>query len=93
VIKRRGIFEGPEWDKSRKEIDPDIARFDEGFAWVVEHISTKPLEATYPFITAEYRIHRSWYPNVAEVWTYFRIEPDDDNCTLLWLVGRGFRVG
>lgn len=91
--KRRGLFEGPEWQESRKKIDHDIQRFDEGFAWALEHISVEPREGTTPFLTDDHRIHRSWYPNVPEVWIYFRIEPDDDNCILLWMEGRGFRVG
>jgi hypothetical protein len=93
VAKLRGIFEGPEWGPSRLKIDHDQRRFDENFRWVVEHISRNPREATTPFLEDNHRIHRSWYPNVAELWVFFRIEPDDDNCTLLWMEGRGFRVG
>lgn len=91
--KRRGIFEGDEWDVSRQQIDVDIQRFDESFAWVFEHISVEPREGTTAFLSDDHRILRVWYPNVAEVWVYFRIEPGDSDCTLLWMVGRGHRVG
>jgi hypothetical protein len=93
VKRRRGLFEGPQWDVSRRKIDTDIKRFDEGFAWALEHISVEPREGTTPFVTDDYRILEVWYPNVAKVFVFFRIEPDDDNCTLLWMHGRGFRVG
>jgi hypothetical protein len=91
------LFEGPQWDESRQAIDPDLKRFDEAFRFIEENISVEPRENTTPFLSDDHRILVSPIPGVAELWVYFRIEPDDDNCTLLWIESRGatlgFRIG
>lgn len=48
---------------------------------------------TTAFLTENHRVMRIALPNAPEVWVYFRIEAGDDNCTLLWMEGRGIRVG
>jgi hypothetical protein len=95
--KWRGLTEGDEWGESRKKLDPSAKRFDEAFLWFAEHIATKPRVNTTPFLDEDRRILIANLPGIAELWIYFRIEPDDDTCTLLWLGSRGprilFRVG
>ncbi len=93
MIKWRGVFEGDEWNASREKIDRDSPRFDEMLRWVLEHISRKPREATTPFCDEDHRIIVANLPGVADLWIYFRIEPDDNNCTLLWIESRGGQVG
>jgi hypothetical protein len=89
--KMRGVFEGPEWDTSRTGLSPET--FDDVFRFALFNISAAPKVNTTPFLTDDYRILRTSLPNVVEVWVYFRIEPDDNNCTLLWMHCRGLRVG
>lgn len=91
--KRRGLFEGPEWDASRERVDPSIQRFDEAFRFIAENISVAPMVNSTPFLGEDYRIIVEKFPGIAEVWIYFRIEPDDDNCTLLWIESKGGQVG
>ena len=92
VTKWRGLFEGDEWDSCRRKLDPNLPRFDEVFRWMGEHISRKPREATTPFGDDDHRVMVALIPGVAELWIYFRIEPDDNNCTLLWIESKGDRV-
>lgn len=95
--KYRGIFEGSEWDACRQKIDPDLRRFDEAFRFAYYNIAVEPRINTTPFLSENHRILRVNFPGVAELWVYFRIEPDDNNCTLLWIHSTldtiGFRVG
>lgn len=92
--RSRGIFEGPEWGPSlaAAKISPEL--WDMGFLWAIENISVQPLENTTPFLSHEYRLIQVFIPNRMLGWVYFRIEDDDENCTLLWLEARWYtRVG
>jgi hypothetical protein len=89
----RGLFEGPEWDACRERIGLTVETFDEVFRFAAENISVAPQVNTTPFLTDDYRIMRLSLPNVLELWVFFRIDSDDENCTLLWMEGRGLRVG
>lgn len=89
--KWRGLFEGPDWDPSQTNLSTET--FDEVFRFAAENIATAPLVNSTPFLTDRHRIMRLTLPNVVELWVYFRIEDDDENCTLLWLVARGIRIG
>jgi hypothetical protein len=89
--KMRGIFEGAEWDSSKTGLSAET--FDEVFRFALFNIAAEPKENTTAFLTKDYRILRTSLPNVVEVWVFFRIEPDDNNCTLLWMECRGLRVG
>jgi hypothetical protein len=97
VKKHRGLYEDPSWQESRAKLDPSVRRFDEAFRFFTENISTEPYVNTTAFLGEDHRILVANFPGVAEVWVYFRVEPDDNNCTLLWLESRGprltFRVG
>jgi hypothetical protein len=97
VRKWRTLYEGPEWDSCRKRVDPSITRFDEAFRWTAENIATAPVVNSTAFLSEDHRVIIMSFPGVAEVWIYFRIEPDDESCTLLWVESRGgqipFRVG
>jgi hypothetical protein len=85
VKKQRGIFEGPEWDESRRAIDPDPKRFDAGFRFAAYNISTEPRINTTRFLTEDHRILVFPISYYAQLWVYFRIESDDESCTLLWI--------
>ena len=90
--KSRGIFEGPEWDPQLDKLGVTQAEWDEHFRFTIEaNISVQPLENTYTFLGHEYRLIQGWIPNAWILWIYFRIEPDDENCTLLWLEPRQIR--
>lgn len=97
VSKRRKLLYGPEWRESREKLDPDVDRFEEAFRFMAENIATEPLTNSTPFLGEDHRILVGLIPGVAELWVYFRIEPDDESCTLLWIESRGgtlgFRVG
>ena len=97
MSKRRGLYEDPDWDESRQNVDPSLRRFDEALRFAFENISVAPYTNTTPFLTDDHRILRVLVPGVAELWIYFRVEPDDDNCTLLWIESSGghvpFRLG
>ena len=92
------LIEATEWDGSRNAVDPDAARFDEAFRFVAYNISTAPRINSTAFLDDEdHRVMVSKIPGVAELWIYFRIESDDNACTLLWIQARGgaipYRVG
>jgi hypothetical protein len=89
--KMRTIAEGSEWDSSKTGLSPET--FDDVFRFALFNISVDPLTNTTPFMDSNHRILRTSLPNVVEVWVYFRIEPDDNVCTLLWMECRGLRVG
>lgn len=92
--KSRGIFEGPEWTESLGKAKIPVSVWDERFLWAIENISEQPLVNTLPFLTDDYRLMRIFLPNQMIGWVYFHIEPDDENCTLLWIEVRRFaRVG
>jgi hypothetical protein len=88
VKKRRALYEGPEWDASRHAIDPDVKRFDEAFRFIAENISVEPRVNTTPFLSDEERILVSPISVYADLWIYFRTEPDDESCALLWVEKR-----
>jgi hypothetical protein len=88
VKKYRGLFEGPEWDESRREIEPDPERFDAGFRFAAHNISTEPRTNTTPFLSESHRILVFPISYYGQLWVYFRIEPDDESCTLLWIEER-----
>jgi hypothetical protein len=89
----RGIFEGPEWKPSRDKVWLyGEQAFDDAFRWVIWHIAVEPRVATTQFLSDDHRILRTSLPSVIEVWVYFRIEPGDENCTLLWMEGRGVGI-
>jgi hypothetical protein len=97
VNKHRDVFEGPEWEESCRKIDPDVRRWDEAFRWTSFRIATEPRLGTTAFLTEDHRIVPLNLPGVAELYVYFRIESDDESCTLLWVASKGdtlaYRVG
>ena len=63
--------------------------WDEHFRFAIEqNISVRPLINTYPFLEENRRLIQMQIPNWI-IWVFFRIEPDDENCTLLWLEAQG----
>jgi hypothetical protein len=88
VKKRRTLIEGPEWDKSRHAVDRDVQRFDEAFRFIAYNISAAPKANSTQFLTSDHRVLISPVSLVADLWVYFRIEPDGEACTLLWIVKR-----
>ena len=91
--KHRGLIEGDEWEASRQKVDPDPERFDKGFRFAAYNISTEPRVNTTPFLSDDHRILRIPTSYYSELWIYFRIEPDDENCTLLWIQERKHDLG
>lgn len=89
--KSRGIFEGPEWAESLGRAHIPIPVWDERFLWALEAISEQPLEGTHGFIEHGHRLIQVSLPNEFVGWVFFRIEPDDENCTLLWIEVRKIR--
>jgi hypothetical protein len=89
--KARGIFEGPEWAESLGRAGIPIPVWDQRFMWALENISEQPLQNTHAFLTDDYRLIQISLPNQLLGWVYFRIEPDDENCTLLWIEVRQIR--
>ncbi len=83
--KHRTLIEGPEWHESRRAVISDARRFDEAFRYWAYNIATEPRTNTTPFLTDDYRILISPISLEADLWIYFRMEPGDDACTLLWL--------
>jgi hypothetical protein len=92
--KSRGIFEGAEFAGSLKAANISVPDWDLRLRWVTNHVSTQPLVDTTAFLTHPYRLMQIWFPNRMIGWLYFRIEPNDENCTLLWVQAKWFhRVG
>jgi hypothetical protein len=85
VKKLRTLIEGPELDESRTAVEPDLQRWDEAFRWSAYQIAVAPRVGTTPFLSPDHRILRIPISIMAELWVFFRIEPDDDYCTLLWV--------
>jgi hypothetical protein len=58
-----------------------------------EHLYPATQETT-PFLSRPYRIIQVFIPNRMIGWVYFKIEADDEHCTLLWIEAKWFtRVG
>jgi hypothetical protein len=93
VKKHRELVEGPEWDESRGQIDVNLTRFDEAFRWCAYHIAREPRLATTPFLSKNHRILVIPASYTSQLWVYFRIEPDDESCTLLWVQERKHDLG
>jgi hypothetical protein len=93
VKKTRTLYEGPEWEGSRQAVDPDVKRFDEAFRFIAYNIAVAPRVNTTPFLSDNYRILVSPLSYYVDLWVYFRIEPDDESCTLLWLQTRKHDLG
>lgn len=89
--KSRGLFEGEEWAQSLADagITPQI--WDERFLFAIVNISEQPLENTHPFLEHSHRLIQVSLPNELIGDVYFRIEPDDNNCTLLWIEAKRIR--
>jgi hypothetical protein len=92
--KSRGLFEDDGWTESLGKAKLPVAVWDERFVYSIFNISEQPLENTTAFLTEDYRLLQVGLPNEMVGWVFFRIEPDDENCTLLWIeVRRVKRVG
>jgi hypothetical protein len=92
--KSRGIFEGEEWAESLAAARISAQEWDERFLFAIENISVQPLENSHPFLEHSHRLMQVSLPNSMIANVYFRIEPDDNNCTLLWIEAKRFhRVG
>ena len=67
------------------------SEWDEHFRFAVEeNISEQPLVNTFSFLDVGHRLIQMQIPNWI-IWVFFRIEPDDEYCTLLWLEARPIR--
>ncbi|HZT45620.1 MAG TPA: hypothetical protein VFA24_05510 [Gaiellaceae bacterium] len=89
--KSRTIYEGDEWDPQLGKLGLTQEEWDEHFHFAVEaNISEQPLVNTWPFLEDCYRLMQMQIANWI-IWIYFRIESDDDRCTLLWLEARPIR--
>jgi hypothetical protein len=92
--KSRGIFEGQEWTDSLAAAQISMADWDERFLFAITNISVQPLENSHAFLEHSHRLIQVSLPNEMIADVYFRIEPDDNNCTLLWIEAKRFhRVG
>jgi hypothetical protein len=89
--KWRGVFEGDEWGNSLEAagISPEV--WDDRFLFAIENIAKQPLENTHPFLEHPYRLIQVSLPNELIGDVYFRIEADDNNCTLLWIEAKRIR--
>lgn len=84
----RTLYEGPEWEDSKRAVDPDAKRFDEAFRFISYNIAVGPRTNTTRFLTENHRILVSPLSYTSQLWVYFRIAPDDESCTLLWVQTR-----
>src|SRR5688572_10559628 len=92
--KLRGIFEGDEWAESLAAVAISERDWDQRFRFASWNIAVQPLINTRPFLDESKRVIQVSLANELIGWVYFRIEPDDANCTLLWIEARRFsRVG
>lgn len=92
--KRRSVIEGEEWAESLAKAKIDVKDWDGRLRWVVEHVSVQPLVDTFPFLEHPYRLMHIYLPNQMVGYIFFRIEPDDEHCTLLWVHAQWFtRLG
>lgn len=93
-MKLRGIYRDPAFEKCCEELAPSMQRFDDAFRGIEFLIAVEPYINTTPFTDEHHRIMiTTEYPGVPELWVYFRVEPDDNNCTLLWLAVPGLSLG
>jgi hypothetical protein len=93
--KARGVFEGEQWAESLAEAGISVEEWDDRFRYAVDvNISYQPLQNTTQFLEENHRLLQVSRPNELIGMVYFRIEPDDNNCTLLWIEAKRFtRVG
>lgn len=90
----RGIYEGSEWSDSLAAANISTQDWDERFSFALHNISMRPLQNTTQFLEHHHRLMQVSLPNELIAWVYFRIEPDDENCTMLWIEARRFvRLG
>ena len=83
--KLRGLFEGTEWAQSLADAGITVKEWDDAWNWATENIAVQPLQNSWPYLDDLHRIIQLSIPNELLVWIYFRIEPDDENCTLHWI--------
>jgi hypothetical protein len=87
-MKIRTLIEAESWQPS-KAVLATPKRWDEAFRAACWNIATKPYANTTPFLSDRYRILRLEFAGVATLYVYFRIEEDDNACTLLWVESLG----
>jgi hypothetical protein len=86
--KIRTLIEGPEWQPS-KAVLVIPKRWDAMFRAAAWSIATKPRENSTPFLSENFRVMEAVFPDVARLFVYYRIEDNDDICTLLWVDALG----
>ena len=92
--KIRGIFEGPEWAESCAKVWAfGATALDDAFRFAQWNLAVASRTNSHPFLGVDERVMVIQLPNIVEAWIFFRIEADDNNVTLLWMEGRGVRVG
>lgn len=88
--KIRGLYEGAEWDASRQAVESGsgVRQFDDWFRFPSYNIAVAPKVNTTAFLGENHRILVIPVSYYRDLWVYFRIEPDDEACTLLWVQER-----
>lgn len=84
----RTLIEAETWNPSRAVLATP-QQWDAAFRATAWNISTKPYVNTTPFLSENHRISTLVFPGVVRLYVYFRIEPDDNACTLLWVDSLG----
>lgn len=88
--KIRTLVEGDDWGPSlKKALIVTPQQWDDAFRAASWNIATRPYENTTPFISERERILTLNFPGVAKLSVYFRVEADDNVCTLLWVESHG----
>lgn len=89
--KRRTVIEGEEWAESLSAAGITAQVWDERFGFAVENISVQPLQNSWPYLDEARRLIQVALPNQLVAWVYFRIEANDDYCTLQWIEAKPIR--
>lgn len=87
----RELVEGPEWASSCAATGLTPERFDEVARFAQSLISAFPREFSEPFLTDDHRVLDEVVvrPEGLVLHIYFRVEPSDQDCTLLWVESHG----
>jgi hypothetical protein len=88
VPKIRTLIEADTWQPSLAVL-ASPRRWDEAFRAAAYNIATKPYANTTPFLSNNHRILTVPIPGVVTLYVYFRVDPDDNTCTLLWVESLG----
>jgi hypothetical protein len=80
------------WAQSLFEAEISTRKWDldPHFVFALHNISVQPLKNTTAFLDESRRLIQVSLPNELVGWVFFRVEPSDQACTLLWITVRRF---